>query len=63
MFDSIWHWMTGCIYGECESCGEALWDDHEMLVLWRDRSYHLNCLLHRYPDSIQNTATTSFAVN
>jgi hypothetical protein len=45
MSATAWRWMTGCIYGECETCKQPLWKDHEMLVTWRDRNYHLHCLL------------------
>lgn len=45
MSASRWQWLTGCIYGECEGCGEALWQDNDRLVTSADRSYHIRCLV------------------
>jgi len=44
MPDSQWHWVSGSVYGECERCGEPLWDGQQLLVTCRDRNFHLRCL-------------------
>jgi hypothetical protein len=59
MPNCAWHWMIGCIYDECESCGEPMWDDHKKLVTWRDRNYHLHCLLDKLTSSIPRIAPNS----
>ena len=62
MSDSVWRWMTGCVYGECENCGEALWNDHEMIVTRREQNYHLRCLLDQVTNSNPTCVPTSFAM-
>jgi|HubBroStandDraft_4_1064222.scaffolds.fasta_scaffold137601_2 hypothetical protein len=52
MSDPEWRWLTGSIYGECHTCGEPLWQHHEMLVRWRDRNYHVHCLLDKLTNGV-----------
>jgi hypothetical protein len=47
---SDWHWFSGCSYGECDGCGQPLWQDNARLVTVRDRSYHIGCLVIRADD-------------
>lgn len=39
-----WQWTTGDVRGKCAGCDKILWRS-EILVTWREKVYHVGCVL------------------